>query len=125
MRVTGLGNLKGFIILVAAGFAPCHRDPLPLIVETLPYSQDLRSPGARPDAPRLRCSAGASSMPSTPVPLPSRAAYAGNARDYAFASIRQLFEALFHGFQKSSPIVTIDSLSSASIFSATTCQRIR
>lgn len=30
--------------------------------------------------------------------------------DYAFASMRQLFEALFHGFQKSSPIVTIDSL---------------
>jgi len=29
--------------------------------------------------------------------------------DYAFASIRQLFEALFYGFQKSSPIVTIDS----------------
>jgi Transposase DDE domain len=30
--------------------------------------------------------------------------------DYAFASMRQLFEALFYGFQKSSPIVTIDSL---------------
>jgi Transposase DDE domain len=29
---------------------------------------------------------------------------------YAFASMRQLFEALFYGFQKSSPIVTIDSL---------------
>ena len=45
--------------------------------------------------------------------------------DYAFASMRQLFEALFYGFQKSSPIVTIDSWSSASICSATTCQRIR
>jgi hypothetical protein len=30
--------------------------------------------------------------------------------DDAFASMRQLFEALFYGFQKSSPIVTIDSL---------------
>jgi Transposase DDE domain len=30
--------------------------------------------------------------------------------DYALASMRQLFEALFYGFQKSSPIVTIDSL---------------
>jgi hypothetical protein len=29
---------------------------------------------------------------------------------YACASMRQLFEALFYGFQKSSPIVTIDSL---------------
>jgi hypothetical protein len=29
--------------------------------------------------------------------------------DYAFASMRQLFEALFYGFQKSSPIVTMDS----------------
>jgi hypothetical protein len=45
--------------------------------------------------------------------------------DEAFASMRQRFEALFYGFQKSSPIVTIDSLSSASMFSATACQRIR
>ena len=29
--------------------------------------------------------------------------------DYAFASMRQLFEALFYGFKKSSPIVAIDS----------------
>lgn len=29
--------------------------------------------------------------------------------DYAFASMRQLFEALFYGFKKSSPIVTINS----------------
>src|SRR5499426_4810974 len=29
--------------------------------------------------------------------------------DYAFASMRQLFEALLYGFQKSSPLVTIDS----------------
>src|SRR2546427_11772758 len=29
--------------------------------------------------------------------------------DYAFASMRQLFEALFYGFKKSSPIVTLDS----------------
>jgi hypothetical protein len=29
--------------------------------------------------------------------------------DYAFASMRQLFEALFYGFKKSSPIVTRDS----------------
>ena len=29
--------------------------------------------------------------------------------DYAFASMRQLFEALLYGFKKSSPIVTIDS----------------
>ena len=29
--------------------------------------------------------------------------------DDACASMRQLFEALFHGFQKSSPIVAIDS----------------
>jgi hypothetical protein len=29
--------------------------------------------------------------------------------DYAFESMRQLFEALFYGFKKSSPIVTIDS----------------
>jgi hypothetical protein len=35
MRVTGLGDLKGFIVLVAAGFTACHRNPLPLMVETL------------------------------------------------------------------------------------------
>jgi hypothetical protein len=29
--------------------------------------------------------------------------------DYAFASMRQLFEALLYGFKKSSPIVAIDS----------------
>ena len=29
--------------------------------------------------------------------------------DYAFASMRQLFEALWYGFKKSSPIVTLDS----------------
>src|SRR5256886_16215716 len=29
--------------------------------------------------------------------------------DYAFASMRQLFEALFYGFKKSSPIIAIDS----------------
>jgi len=29
--------------------------------------------------------------------------------DYAFASMRQLFEALLHGFKKSSPLVTLDS----------------
>ena len=29
--------------------------------------------------------------------------------DYAFASMRQLFEALFYGFKKSSPIVGLDS----------------
>ena len=29
--------------------------------------------------------------------------------DYAFASMRQLFEALLYGFKKSSPIMTIDS----------------
>jgi hypothetical protein len=29
--------------------------------------------------------------------------------DYAFASMRQLFEALLYGFQKSSPLVTIDT----------------
>src|SRR5439155_4003665 len=29
--------------------------------------------------------------------------------DYAFASMRQLFEALFYGFKKSSPIMAIDS----------------
>jgi hypothetical protein len=29
--------------------------------------------------------------------------------DYAFTSMRQLFEALLYGFQKSSPVVTIDS----------------
>src|SRR5215468_2738343 len=29
--------------------------------------------------------------------------------DYAFASMRQLFEALLYGFQKASPVVTIDS----------------
>jgi len=29
--------------------------------------------------------------------------------DYAFASMRQLFEALLYGFKKSSPIVTLDS----------------
>jgi hypothetical protein len=29
--------------------------------------------------------------------------------DYAFASMRQLFEALLYGFQKSSPLVTLDS----------------
>ncbi len=29
--------------------------------------------------------------------------------DYAFASMRQLFEALFDGFKKSSPIIAIDS----------------
>ncbi|HEY5866780.1 MAG TPA: transposase [Candidatus Tectomicrobia bacterium] len=29
--------------------------------------------------------------------------------DYAFASMRQLFEALWYGFQKSSPLVTMDS----------------
>jgi len=44
---------------------------------------------------------------------------------YALASMRQRFEALFDGFQNSSPIVTIDALSSASIVSATACQRIR
>ena len=32
--------------------------------------------------------------------------------DYAFASMRQLFEALWYGFKKSSPIVAIDSSSS-------------
>lgn len=45
--------------------------------------------------------------------------------DYAFASMRQLCEALCYGFQTSSPIVTSASLSAASIFSATACQRIR
>jgi hypothetical protein len=29
--------------------------------------------------------------------------------DYAFTSMRQLFEALLYGFKKSSPIVTINS----------------
>jgi hypothetical protein len=29
--------------------------------------------------------------------------------DYAFASMRQLLEALLYGFKKSSPIVTLDS----------------
>ena len=29
--------------------------------------------------------------------------------DYAFASMRQLFEALLYGFKKSSPIVVMDS----------------
>ncbi len=29
--------------------------------------------------------------------------------DYAFASMRQLFEALFYGFKKSGPIVALDS----------------
>jgi hypothetical protein len=29
--------------------------------------------------------------------------------DYAFASMRQLFEALFYGFKKSSPLVAMDS----------------
>ena len=29
--------------------------------------------------------------------------------DYAFMSMRQLFEALLYGFQKSSPLVIIDS----------------
>jgi hypothetical protein len=29
--------------------------------------------------------------------------------DYAFASMRQLFEALWYGFKKSSPLVAIDS----------------
>jgi hypothetical protein len=29
--------------------------------------------------------------------------------DYAFASMRQLFEALLYGFKKSSPLVTLDS----------------
>ena len=29
--------------------------------------------------------------------------------DYALTSMRQLFEALLYGFQKSSPLVTIDS----------------
>jgi hypothetical protein len=28
---------------------------------------------------------------------------------YAFASMRQLFEALWYGFKKSSPLVTLDS----------------
>ena len=31
--------------------------------------------------------------------------------DYAFASMHQLFEALLYGFQRSSPIVTIDPTS--------------
>jgi hypothetical protein len=38
VRVTSLGDLKGFIVLVAAGFAPCHRNPLPPMVETLSSS---------------------------------------------------------------------------------------
>jgi hypothetical protein len=29
--------------------------------------------------------------------------------DYAFASMRQLFEALLYGFKKSSPLVAVDS----------------
>ena len=29
--------------------------------------------------------------------------------DYALASMRQLFEALWYGFKKSSPLVTLDS----------------
>jgi hypothetical protein len=29
--------------------------------------------------------------------------------DYAFRSMRQLFEALLYGFQKSSPLVMLDS----------------
>ena len=45
----------------------------------------------------------------------------------AFASMRQLFQALFYGFKKSSPIVAIDSAYSPSISSssATARQRIR
>jgi hypothetical protein len=43
MRVTSLGDLKGFIVFIAAGFAPCHRDLLPLMVETLSSSLCLRS----------------------------------------------------------------------------------
>jgi Transposase DDE domain len=45
--------------------------------------------------------------------------------DYAFASMRQLFEALLYGFKKSSPIVTLHSSSSPCIASATACQRTR
>jgi hypothetical protein len=45
--------------------------------------------------------------------------------DYAFAAMRPLVAALCYGFQKSSPIVTSDSVESASIFAATACQRIR
>jgi hypothetical protein len=43
VRVTSLGDLKGFIVFIAAGFAPCHRDLLPLMVETLSSSLCLRS----------------------------------------------------------------------------------
>ncbi len=45
--------------------------------------------------------------------------------DDAFASMRQLFEALLYGFKKSSPLVAIDSSSSPSISSATACYRTR
>ena len=45
--------------------------------------------------------------------------------DYAWASMRQLCEALVYGFKKSSPIVTLDSSSSPFISSATACQQPR
>jgi hypothetical protein len=45
--------------------------------------------------------------------------------DYALASMRQLFEALWYGFKKSSPLVTMDSSSSASMSSTTTWHRTR
>jgi hypothetical protein len=32
MRGTSLGDLKGFVVLVAAGFAPCHGNLIPLLV---------------------------------------------------------------------------------------------
>ena len=45
--------------------------------------------------------------------------------DYAFASMRQLFEALLYGFKKFSPIIAIDSSSSPSIAAVTACHRPR
>jgi hypothetical protein len=45
--------------------------------------------------------------------------------DDAFASRRPLFDARCDGFQTASPIVTIDAWSSAAIFAATACPRIR
>ena len=41
--------------------------------------------------------------------------------DYALASMRQLFEALWYGCKKSSPLVTLDSSSSPSISVVTSC----
>ncbi len=45
--------------------------------------------------------------------------------DSIFASMRQLFEALLYGFKKFSPIMAMDSSSSPSLASVTTCHRTR